>query len=287
MHPPSFQLFMLLATKTLLCRGFHAPKAAVARGFHISGYDQDAWGGGGGESGTQWDDVPKRSWDETASSGGGRGRGERGSGRGRGGRGSERGGGGRGGDGGGGWGGGGGRFGANERGPSLKLSEAFVGAEFLYGAAPVLNALLEQRRPKFVELLVQERAGSAPASASLAADLAEIQRLAGWLGVPSRSVSKHDLNMLSENRPHQGVVLAVAPIELDTLDALPPPPKDNGVAPCWLALDEVVDPQNLGALIRSASFLGAAGVVVCSKNSAALSPVSGQLQCFLNLIQKP
>ena len=31
----------------------------------------------------------------------------------------------------------------------------------------------------------------------------------------------------------------------------------------WLVLDEVMDPQNLGALLRSAYFLGAEGVVVC------------------------
>ena len=155
-----------------------------------------------------------------------------------------------------------------------------MGAEFLYGAAPVLNALLKQRRPKFVELLLQERQGAAPASPGLAMDVSEIERLATELGVPLRSVSKHDLNMLSDNRPHQGVVLAVEPIELETLNALEAPPRDRapkgsaaGVVPCWLALDEVVDPQNLGALLRSASFLGATGVVVCSKNSAALSPV--------------
>ena len=41
----------------------------------------------------------------------------------------------------------------------------------------------------------------------------------------------------------------------------------------WLALDEVVDPQNLGAVLRSAHFLGVDGVVVCAKNSAPLSPV--------------
>ena len=47
----------------------------------------------------------------------------------------------------------------------------------------------------------------------------------------------------------------------------------KGPAPVWLALDEVVDPQNLGAVLRSAKFLGVAGVVVCAKNSAPLSPV--------------
>ncbi len=39
----------------------------------------------------------------------------------------------------------------------------------------------------------------------------------------------------------------------------------------WLVLDEVVDPQNFGAALRSAHFLGAAGVLTCRRNSAPLS----------------
>ncbi|KAI6677854.1 hypothetical protein NL676_038650 [Syzygium grande] len=42
---------------------------------------------------------------------------------------------------------------------------------------------------------------------------------------------------------------------------------------CNSALDEVTDPQNLGAIIRSAYFFGASGVVLCAKNSAPLSGV--------------
>lgn len=43
--------------------------------------------------------------------------------------------------------------------------------------------------------------------------------------------------------------------------------------PVWIALDEVVDPQNLGAILRTSLFMGVDGVVVCHKNSAPLSAV--------------
>eukprot|EP00172_Hildenbrandia_rubra_P002575 Plantae.Rhodophyta-Hildenbrandia_rubra.ctg35234.p1 GENE.Plantae.Rhodophyta-Hildenbrandia_rubra.ctg35234~~Plantae.Rhodophyta-Hildenbrandia_rubra.ctg35234.p1 ORF type:complete len:650 (+),score=116.22 Plantae.Rhodophyta-Hildenbrandia_rubra.ctg35234:149-2098(+) len=43
--------------------------------------------------------------------------------------------------------------------------------------------------------------------------------------------------------------------------------------PCWLALDEVSDPQNLGALLRSAHFLGVTGIFLSHKNCSRLSPV--------------
>ena len=46
----------------------------------------------------------------------------------------------------------------------------------------------------------------------------------------------------------------------------------SAVVRCVLVLDEVWDPQNFGALLRTAYFLGCDQVVTCSKNSAPLSP---------------
>lgn len=43
-------------------------------------------------------------------------------------------------------------------------------------------------------------------------------------------------------------------------------------SPVILALDEIHDPQNFGAILRSAHFLGCAAVVVSDRNSAPLSP---------------
>ena len=55
--------------------------------------------------------------------------------------------------------------------------------------------------------------------------------------------------------PHSAWAPHVTP-----LHSLPVP--EPGTAPLWLALDEVTDPQNFGALLRSAHFLGADGVLV-------------------------
>lgn len=59
------------------------------------------------------------------------------------------------------------------------------------------------------------------------------------------------------------------------MSRIPHPRDDPEVPKLWLALDEVVDPQNLGALLRSAFFIGGKdiGVLVCAKNSAPPSPV--------------
>lgn len=46
----------------------------------------------------------------------------------------------------------------------------------------------------------------------------------------------------------------------------------SGRMPFWIALDEVQDPQNLGSILRTAHFFGVDGILICSKNSAPLSP---------------
>jgi 21S rRNA (GM2251-2'-O)-methyltransferase len=69
------------------------------------------------------------------------------------------------------------------------------------------------------------------------------------------------------------MVLRCGKLHFDLMSRIPLPDSDN--PDLWLVLDEVVDPQNLGALIRSAYFLGQTklGVMVCSKNSAPPTPV--------------
>jgi 21S rRNA (GM2251-2'-O)-methyltransferase len=105
--------------------------------------------------------------------------------------------------------------------------------------------------------------------------VADVVERATAQGAAVRYVDRHELNLLSDNRPHQGLVLDCAPLELEEglqAGGLPPQPP-SAAPPVWLALDEVSDPQNLGAILRSALFLGASGVVVCARNSAPLSPV--------------
>ncbi|CAJ1949703.1 unnamed protein product [Cylindrotheca closterium] len=114
-----------------------------------------------------------------------------------------------------------------------------------------------------------QRRGSKAEQEKQALELAEVH------GIPVARVDKGILNTLSGNRPHQGMVLRCGKLFFESQSRINPP-RDSTEPKLWLVLDEVVDPQNLGALIRSAYFLGGQqklGVMVCSKNSAPPTPV--------------
>jgi 21S rRNA (GM2251-2'-O)-methyltransferase len=130
-------------------------------------------------------------------------------------------------------------------------------------------------------LFVQERSGGSDRRGSKATAAQEVLKLAEERNVPIAYVDKGILNVLSGNRPHQGFALRCGKLFFESLSKIPMPSsgdnEDSSSSPAlWLVLDEVVDPQNLGALLRSAYFLGGGndnksnkiGVLVCSKNSA-------------------
>ncbi|WOL14625.1 hypothetical protein Cni_G23405 [Canna indica] len=144
----------------------------------------------------------------------------------------------------------------------------------VYGVGPVLAALMAERR-EFYALYVQEGldvSGNSKKKKDKKA-VEKILQTAEKIGLKVIQASKHDLNMVVDNRPHQGLILDASPLEMVNIRELDPVVPEVGKAPLWLALDEVTDPQNLGAIIRSAYFFGAEGIVLCAKNSAPLSGV--------------
>ncbi|KAG2498492.1 hypothetical protein HYH03_003744 [Edaphochlamys debaryana] len=171
------------------------------------------------------------------------------------------------------------RYGGYERerrGPP-PLRDSFTG-EALYGVFPVLAALRAGRR-KVHKAFLQE--GIDLNKRKDAGLLRQVESLCRDAGVEVVKAPRHELNLMSGDRPHQGLVLDVSPLDWMHLDEFPTAAEAMAAAraagaagpPVWLALDEVVDPQNLGAVVRSAYCLGATGVLACSRNCAPLSAV--------------
>ncbi|KAM0287465.1 hypothetical protein ACHAQH_000418 [Verticillium albo-atrum] len=175
------------------------------------------------------------------------------------------------------------------------LPQTTAASQFLFGRWPVTAALKEARR-KLYHLYVY--AGSSRRDAN-----DPVRTLAQRHGVRVTVVpesEQHIMDNMSKGRPHNGLVLEVSPLPQLPLLSLGPVTEDgytveiahqlkedaeiNGNEPfqAWdsraghkpfvLLLHEVMDPGNLGAMLRTARFLGAAAVVVTKQTSSPITP---------------
>ena len=105
----------------------------------------------------------------------------------------------------------------------------------------------------------------------------EALRLCAEQGVPVMENTKPELDRLSADAIHQGLVLQIPPYEYaDALD-LARETLEKGekghlrTAPLLIALDGITDPRNLGAIIRAGSAFGADGVIVPERRSVGVT----------------
>ncbi|MBV9661884.1 MAG: 23S rRNA (guanosine(2251)-2'-O)-methyltransferase RlmB [Acidimicrobiales bacterium] len=103
--------------------------------------------------------------------------------------------------------------------------------------------------------------------------LTEIAELAHQGGVPVRRVNREQLEQMAATASPQGVVARADPVAEWSLDRLARASL-GGPAPFLVVLDGVTDPQNLGAVMRSAIGAGATGLVVGRHRSAHLTPAA-------------
>ena len=84
-------------------------------------------------------------------------------------------------------------------------------------------------------------------------------------------VQKERLDQLSETGAHQGVIAQVAAYEYSTVEDILNKAKEKGEAPFIFLLDDIEDPHNLGAIIRTANLAGAHGVIIPKNRAAGLT----------------
>lgn len=84
-------------------------------------------------------------------------------------------------------------------------------------------------------------------------------------------VSKERLDQLSETRAHQGVIAQVAAYEYSTVEEILAKAEEKGEPPFLVLLDNVEDPHNLGAIIRTVNLAGAHGVIIPKRRSVGLT----------------
>lgn len=84
-------------------------------------------------------------------------------------------------------------------------------------------------------------------------------------------VSKERLDEMSETGKHQGVVAQCAAYAYAEVEDLLERAREKGEAPFLFLLDDIEDPHNLGAIIRSANLMGAHGVIIPKRRAVGLT----------------
>ncbi|HEV2464035.1 MAG TPA: 23S rRNA (guanosine(2251)-2'-O)-methyltransferase RlmB [Acidobacteriaceae bacterium] len=135
--------------------------------------------------------------------------------------------------------------------------------DILYGLHPVEEALRSGSRKFDHVCIARERHDQR---------LQRVIDAARENNIRLRFEPREELTRLAGNAGHQGVVAVVRTREfLDLEDLLKGP---DGNARLMLALDGIEDPQNLGALLRTADAAGVDGVILTERRAAPLSPVA-------------
>lgn len=157
--------------------------------------------------------------------------------------------------------------------------ERTKGSEILFGIAPCSLALSQSRRDLFRLFLKQS-------SGSRRLVMSEFVLQATARGVPVHHVKRRELDALCRGRVHQGVCLEATPLRFKSLEEAEKPDLGDEERPnrqlIWLVLEQIQDPMNLGALLRSAYFLGVDRVVTSQRNRYGVGYLLPQLFSFFS-----
>ncbi len=146
------------------------------------------------------------------------------------------------------------------------MNRAIPSAEILFGYHPVLEALRAGRRRIHALYLSREK------GARRRSDLVSLAENAG------ASVQWTDpgaLAAMARSTHHQGICAQVGPLPLSSPEALLET-SGQGRAPLLVVLDQIVDPQNFGAIVRTAQCAGADGVITPKDRAAPPSAAASK-----------
>lgn len=103
--------------------------------------------------------------------------------------------------------------------------------------------------------------------------LGHIASKARAAGIVVVEADRRKLDNMSRTHAHQGVIAVAAVREYVSIEDILQAAKDKGEPPLLVICDELSDPHNLGAVIRTAECAGAHGVVIPKRRSAGLTAV--------------
>ena len=108
------------------------------------------------------------------------------------------------------------------------------------------------------------------------ATLGHIASTARGKGIVVVEADRRKLDAMSATHSHQGVIAVAAVREYASVADILQAARDKGEAPLVVVCDELSDPHNLGAVIRTAQAAGAHGVIIPKRRSAGLTAIVGK-----------
>ena len=114
------------------------------------------------------------------------------------------------------------------------------------------------------------------ASGDTDSTLRYIASLAKKNGAVVTYCDRRKLDTMTQTGAHQGVIAMAAAHAYATIDEILAAAQEKGEAPLVVICDEITDPHNLGAIIRTAECAGAHGVIIPKRRSSGLTAVVGK-----------
>ncbi|MBR9987932.1 MAG: 23S rRNA (guanosine(2251)-2'-O)-methyltransferase RlmB [Desulfosarcina sp.] len=148
-------------------------------------------------------------------------------------------------------------------GTTKKRRPAPDSREVLYGFHPVLEALTAARRTMYT-LMVDRTV--------LSDRQTRVVELAEKRGISCQTLTPDQICAACGSDQHQGVAAAVSPLPIDSMEAVVAETGRNGGICLLVLLDSIVDPNNLGAIVRTAHCVGADALVVPKDRAVGAIP---------------
>lgn len=101
--------------------------------------------------------------------------------------------------------------------------------------------------------------------------LMDIFKLAKSKSILIKEVDNKKLDFMADNENHQGIIAVCSVKEYSNIDDIFKLSEERNEPPFIIILDEIEDPHNLGAIIRTAECAGAHGVIIPKRRSAGLT----------------
>lgn len=131
------------------------------------------------------------------------------------------------------------------------------------GRNPVNEALKSNREINYILISRGNNSGS----------ILPIVAMAKNKGIPIKECNSKKLDFMCSGAPHQGIIAVAASYKYSELEDIFDLSKSRGEDPFIIIADEIEDPHNLGAIIRSAECAGAHGIIIPKRRSSSLTYV--------------